>query len=151
MSGWKRLGVVISVLWLIGSPIYFQVAEARRAEREYKACTSINPAEDVLARSFQLALCNPRRQSLTIADAWELMTLRPSPEVLKANDPAVGRSVGAFLAGFLWLMWLGPIALLWIVGGLVIGTTRWVMRGFTRRSDTASLQPYQKNLNFRQS
>jgi hypothetical protein len=40
------------------------------------------------------------------------------------------------LGGFIWLMWLGPIALLWIVGGTVIGTTRWVMRGFTRRSDT---------------
>ncbi len=46
-------------------------------------------------------------------------------------DPAVEPWLGVML----WLMWLGPIALLWIVGGIVIGTTRWVIRGFTK-SDT---------------
>jgi hypothetical protein len=39
------------------------------------------------------------------------------------------------LGVMLWLMWLGPIALIWIIGAIVIGTTRWVIRGFTR-SDT---------------
>jgi hypothetical protein len=58
------------------------------------------------------------------------MTLRPSPEVLSANDPAVLRQSAAFLAGFLWLMWLGPVVLFWVAGAIVIGTGRWVMRGF---------------------
>ncbi len=31
MSGWKRLGVVISVLWLIGPPVYWHV-EVFRAD-----------------------------------------------------------------------------------------------------------------------
>ena len=52
MSGWKRLGVVISILWLIGAPIYFHAPD-QQIEREYEACISIAAkvdGEDWLAK-----------------------------------------------------------------------------------------------------
>jgi hypothetical protein len=43
MGGWKRLGIVVSVIWMIGAPLYFwhsYDAEARKsADDYYERCT----------------------------------------------------------------------------------------------------------------
>jgi hypothetical protein len=38
MGRWQRIGAVISVLWLIGSPLYLLVTENEPADRSYAAC-----------------------------------------------------------------------------------------------------------------
>ena len=38
LSGWQRIGVVISVLWLIASPIYLLVTKNEAANKSYAAC-----------------------------------------------------------------------------------------------------------------
>jgi len=129
MSGWKRLGVVASVLWLIGPPVYFQVEEFLRIEREFEACTSLSPAQDVLARQRQLGLCNDARNIKRGNHAAKLFAQLKLMTFIHDHPDAWTLGV------MLWLMWLGPVALIWIVGAIVISTTRWVIRGFTK-SDT---------------
>jgi hypothetical protein len=41
MSGWKRMVGVISVLWLIGLPIYLLVDANRQASRSLALCLSV--------------------------------------------------------------------------------------------------------------
>jgi hypothetical protein len=65
-----------------------------------------------------------------------------SPEGKRALDECFGNAIQAggrefraevaqtFKDGFLWIILLGPIALLWLVGWIVLGTVRWVRRGF---------------------
>ena len=123
MSGWKRLGVVISVLWLIGSPIYWHVEVFRAIDKIAETCASNNPSAP--------QSCYTRRDH-------RIKNTAPIPDALKAmtfSDDRVDPTFKTWLGVMFWLQWLGPIALLWIVGGIVIGTTRWVIRGFTK-SDT---------------
>jgi hypothetical protein len=38
MSGWQRIGVVISVLWLVGQPVYVQMHENQRIHNLVMNC-----------------------------------------------------------------------------------------------------------------
>ena len=38
MSGWQKIGAVISVLWLIGLPTYFVVHSSMNADHLYDEC-----------------------------------------------------------------------------------------------------------------
>src|SRR6516164_2697415 len=38
MSGWQRIGVVLSVLWIVGYPIYSFIDENESNERAYRTC-----------------------------------------------------------------------------------------------------------------
>ena len=71
LSGWQRIGVVISVLWFVGLPIFALITIDKRL-----------------------------------------------PDM--AREPII------FL-----IFLLGPIILLWLVGGIVFGTVRWIVRGLT--------------------
>jgi hypothetical protein len=94
MSGWQRIGVVISVLWLVGLPVYVLI--------DHNLSGAVPP--------------------MTPLDLIALF--------------ATGK--GAYRGGepdpYWWIIWiavLGPIALFWLVGWIVLGTVRWVRRGFT--------------------
>jgi hypothetical protein len=113
MSGLQRIGVVISVLWLLGLPVYL--------------------------------LIDMYRSSIQYADLLEdvCMATRNSPEGAQALTECFNKAIAAggnefhtlvahtFKDVFLWIILLGPIILLWLVGWIVLGTVRWVRRGFT--------------------
>jgi hypothetical protein len=115
MSGWQRIGVVISVLWLLGLSIYF-VADAYKNSTKYA--------------DFLENVCMAGRHD-------------SSPEGKRALDECFSNAIQAggtefraevaqtFKDVFLWIILLGPIILLWLVGWIVLGTVRWVRRGFT--------------------
>ncbi len=118
MGGWQRIGAVISVLWLIGSPIYLLVTENEPADRSYAACI-----EDSLTTSTRMREKGQQDE----ADAWELHSYDWCLRAAGYMSP-VGLA-HAFLEGnyhsaMLWGFLLGPIALLWLVGSLVIGKVR---------------------------
>jgi hypothetical protein len=122
MSRWQRLGVVISILWLIASPAYLLVTKNQAANKSYAACI-----ESSLTTGTHLRYIGQYDQ----ADAWER----------HSNDWCLGAaeymsSVGlahsflerSYRSAILWGVFLGPIAVLWLVGSLVIGIVRWVGR-----------------------
>ena len=118
MRKWQRIGAVISVLWLIGSPIYLLVTENKPADSSYAACI-----EDSLMTSTRMREKGQQDE----ADAWERHSYDWCFRTAGYMSP-VGLA-HAFLEGschsvVLWGFHLGPIALLWLVGSLVIGTVR---------------------------
>jgi hypothetical protein len=101
---------------------------SRKRPRVHKNNSTLIPnsvSDPATAAAWSLSRCLRVVRSLPSILPLKLMTFQ-----------SVNPSFDPWLGVFTWIMWLGPIALLWIVGGTVIGTTRWVMRGFTRRSDT---------------
>jgi hypothetical protein len=122
MSGWQRIGVAISILWLIASSAYLLVTQNQAANKSYAACI-----ESSLMTGTRLRYIGQHDQ----ADAWER----------HSNDWCLGAAgymspvglahallEGSYRSAILWSVFLGPIALLWLIGSLVIGIVRWVGR-----------------------
>jgi hypothetical protein len=95
MSGWQRIGVVVSVLWFVGLPVFFMIA----------ANPGVSPA-DVIALFFGTGKAFECGNPCSPSARWDMMFV-------------------------MWTFLLGPIVLLWLVGWIVLGTVRWVRRGFT--------------------
>jgi hypothetical protein len=109
MSGWQRTGVVVSILWLLGRPVYLLMEVNRRADKLHDLC-----------------LIMTRDRPDTLVDC-----------IGKANDTVRGDLAHALVAGtsetaFLWGVLLVPIILLWLVGGIVLGTGEAAMAAFAR-------------------
>jgi len=118
MSGWQRLGVVISVLWFVGLPIYVLVDTNRRAIDYQSDCIIIRMRAD------------PPRGS----DAERAAALQRIEDVCQelSGHMTWGEMFRFFADNKdMWAILLGPIILLWLVGAIVLGTVRWVRRGFT--------------------
>ena len=116
MSGWQRIGVVISVLWLIGLPVYLVVSSGVRANKEYEQCLK----QDLPA--------------LTSAEKHDICWMSSHPAITTFTWKDVGYTL---IAGnsdtvILWSMMLGPIAIFWLVGSIILVTIRWIRRGFAR-------------------
>jgi hypothetical protein len=130
MSGWQRIGVLISVLWFVGMPIYLMVDTNNTAAAVYQSCIrsadlafepggfegdnpgELKVAEQRCARSFYNMRMPPRK----------LMRLLLGME--GEETPIV------------WAIILGPIILFWLVGGATFATVRWVRRWFASSGDT---------------
>ena len=69
MSGWQRIGVVISILWLVGLPIFLMIDTNRRANDFYSDC---------LGFAYRGITGNtPKQQTdAQIADAGTLISVR---------------------------------------------------------------------------
>jgi hypothetical protein len=122
MSGWQRIGVVISILWLIASPAYLLVTKNQAANKSYAACI-----ESSLMTGTRLRYIGQYDQ----ADAWERHSKDWCLGAAGYMSPVgLARALleGSYRSAILWGGFLGPIALLWLVGSLVIGTVRWVGR-----------------------
>jgi hypothetical protein len=102
MSGWQRIGVVISVLWLLGLPLYLRIynlvlnCDHARVADFCRTWSDVEPAGPYLSLS------------------WGYLA-----RLFRDN---VEMSTGVLL---------GPIILLWLVGWIVLSTVRWIQRGFT--------------------
>jgi len=107
LSGWQRLGVVVSVVWLVSSFVWVRWHRYQRdmdiAKEALGLCATSRP-NDNWQENFNRC--------------WEENTpLRKSP--------------------FYWPPILAfsliPIPLFWLFGWAVLGTTRWVRAGFIGR------------------
>jgi hypothetical protein len=106
LNGWQRNGIVASVIWAIGAPIYLDHAAEQKATeafmRYYEACRDV-PSSDP-DQCFQRA----SRVSDTV----------PPYRVLSAN--------GAVAA-------LVPVGLGWLLAYALVYLVRWIRAGFAKQ------------------
>jgi len=116
MGGWGRLGIVISVFWLVGAPLWAIHDTNTRAVDAYGSCysgaSSIQYPNEA-DRQRQLDWCHSLLESMQFK--WE--TIR------YANESDTGVAA---------LMYFGPLVAFWLVGRTILGTIRWIGRGFRR-------------------
>jgi hypothetical protein len=105
MSGWQRIGVVITVLWFLAVPIWIFYADF-----SYTTCI------------------RPHLNSAEGSPKWRAA----QEDCLKVCSTVIEPALMFNLPPFVTTM-LVPIALLWIIGGIIIGPVRWFARRFTRR------------------
>jgi hypothetical protein len=110
MSRWQRIGVVASVLWLIGAPIYFVVAQNQYADNYYAWCRTGKGAYADAKDQQAHQKCRSLSGRKSLSDLGQ---------ALAKGD------------GVLWAMLLTPLAVMWVLGSAVIGAMRWIMRGFS--------------------
>src|SRR5260221_1438552 len=117
MSGWQRIGVVISVLWVIGLPNYLVVSSGISAGKEYEQCLE-KPLPNLTSEEKH-DIC------WSISSHWAIDTI---------TWKTVGYTlfVGNSDTVALWSMMLGPIVIFWLVGSITLATIRWIRRGFAR-------------------
>ena len=78
MSGWKRIGVLISVLWLLAVPSYLIISSNKFADAYYKGCldlayrTKLNSAAELNAATQD---CSTTRSELAVTPARMLKLL----------------------------------------------------------------------------
>jgi hypothetical protein len=117
MGGWSRIGVVLSVLWAVGMPAYLAIGAQDSVNSVFQSCMSLVynanwPAEQEKQR---LAQC-----TANYATEFKKVTFQQVYSDVYSNKDNVGL-----------LVWI-PILGLWIMGGVLIGTLRWVAQGFSR-------------------
>ncbi len=130
MSGWQRIGVLISVLWFVGIPIYLLVNTNNTAGVVYQSCIrnadlafqpggfegdnpgELKAAERRCTRSFDNMRMSPGK-------LIRLLLGRESEETL-----------------IVWTIILMPIGLFWLVGGATFATVRWIRRRLASSGNT---------------
>ena len=121
MSGWKRLGIVLSVLWALAGPLWLLIDTNTRADQEFQRCLHLATS---VSDNYEAA---EKREQVynTISDRCQrtfLVSTTSLPQMFADEDT---KKLLAFAIG-------GPIAALWLLGAIVIGTCRWISRGFKR-------------------
>jgi hypothetical protein len=119
VSGWQRLGIVVSVLWLVGAFIYLMAEWNRMARTTYELCYGMvvsntsykTEADRDQAKAFCLATLEEGSMAPT-----KLLHLLFTTHDENQN--------------IAWIILLVPLAILWVLGATIIGTARWIRRGF---------------------
>jgi hypothetical protein len=111
MSRWQKIGVVLSIVWTIGLPIYVMVDSNRRASEFYDWCRSreLNYPSDL----------TPEQKQETCRRSAQFMTPRVLGKTLIAGNADTVT---------LWTFMLGPVLILWILMGIISVTLRWTRR-----------------------
>jgi|SRR6516162_149494 hypothetical protein len=115
MSGWSRIAIVLSVLWAVGAPVKMLWDVGTENQETFQRCLRF-AYSDGLSTEY-----SERAAQRCLADAHEA-DLRYN--ALLKNTWTDDQGMWAAVIG-------GPIATLWVVGGLVIGTVRWIGQGFS--------------------
>jgi hypothetical protein len=111
LNGWMRIGIILSVLWMLGATGYLW----RTAEDD-----DLNVAR---ALSNQRSSCIGDNAVLRMENKPEL----PCPSQEEVNEAFARGHTGL---GHAMLTTGIALVLAWVVIGLVYMTTRWVMEGF---------------------
>jgi hypothetical protein len=122
MSGWQRIGVVISVSWLAAVPIYLMVSQNNQASELYGACFSSAYQEYGPGGSQSNATeFDAAKQRCT--ELHDKIAMPPDRllRFLRAKDKD---------SWILWAMMLIPLAAFWIISGIIFATVRWIRQGF---------------------
>ena len=111
MSRLQRLGVVISILWLVGFPIFLFIDANRSHGQVLEYC--LNSAS---------ALREPADR-----EAFRQICFR----AFEASRETPAKLVKEIVSDrILWVVMLGPVGLLWIVGAILSFAVRWIARRF---------------------
>jgi hypothetical protein len=127
MSGWQRVGAVISILWLAGVPIYFMVDQNQSAGRVYESCLQ---DAYLIYGPVGYKGDNPTEFHLTSQRCWETRN-RMLVSPMKLIGVLLGQDKESQV---IWTAMFVPLALFWLIGGIVITAVRWIFRGFVHRS-----------------
>jgi hypothetical protein len=124
LSGWQRLGVVISLLWLIAAPAYLLFDQNTRARDFYGSCRGASRSleSEMRARGAHEAADVEHRDAHDTC--WSAAGFMSAETLLRdlVDSSEKSRRLWAFL--------IAPIALFWIAGSAALSTARWVFRGF---------------------
>jgi hypothetical protein len=130
MSGWQRIGVLISVLWFVAMPIYLMVDTTNTAEVVYQSCIR---SADLAFQPGGFEGDNPGElKSAERQCARSFYNTRMSPG--KLMRLLLGREGQETL--IVWMMILVPIILFWVVGGATFATVRWIRRRLASSENT---------------
>lgn len=130
MNGLPGIGVLISVLWLFGAPIYLMVDTNNTAKVIYESCIR---SADLAFEPGGFEGDNPdelKTADRRCARSFENMRLSPA----KLMRLLLGREGGEALT--VWTIILVPIVLLWLVGGVIFVTAHWIRRTFASSENT---------------
>jgi hypothetical protein len=109
LNGWQRIGVLASVVWIVGAGLYTQSA-MRESDSRAAAAISLDCESYIVHGITTLAECDKRNadyNAKTYSGEW------------------IGAAVVAFV----------PVPLGWGFAYLALFLTRWIRRGFTPRSE----------------
>jgi hypothetical protein len=107
MSGWQRIGAVISILWLVGFPIFLFIDANRSHSEVLQYCLkAASESREPTEREGSRQIC---------LRAFEASRETPGKLVKELASDKI-----------LWAAMFGPIALLWIVGGVISYVVRWI-------------------------
>ena len=111
VSGWQKIGVLISIVWMIGLPICVMIDSNRRASEFYNVCRKLESklAADMTAEQRHEA-------------CWRSAKFM-TPTVL-AQTLIAGNADTATL----WFFMLGPLVVFWVIGGIILATVRRIRR-----------------------
>jgi hypothetical protein len=123
MSGWRRIGVLISLLWFVGIPIYLIVNTNNTAGVVYQSCIR---SADLAFEPGGFEGDNPGELKVAerrCARSFDNMRMSPGKliRLLLGRDSEETRIV--------WTIILVPIAFFWLVGSAAVATVRWIRRG----------------------
>jgi len=122
MARWRRVGVLVSVLWFIGVPIYLVVDTNSTAKAVYQSCIR---SADLAFEPGGFEGNNP--DELKVAErrcTRSFYDMRMSPERLLRL--LLGRGGDDTLT--VWTIILLPVMFFWIVVGAAVATVRRVRR-----------------------
>ena len=126
LSGWQRIGVVISALWLVAFPIYLMIDQNNRASDMHRSCFSsaysrVGPSGWAGSKPDELKAAEER-----CSEFFTRMHAPPS-KMLRLMAGLEGTD-----SLFVWAVIAVPLIFFWLVASGVIVTVRWVRRGFAR-------------------
>jgi hypothetical protein len=117
MSRWRKVGVLLSAMWMIGLPIYVMADSNRRAGEFYDWCRG--------PESNYTSDMTPEEKHDACWKSARFMT----PSVL-AQTLIAGNADTATL----WAFMLGPVGMFWIVGSIALAAVRRIRRGLYQTS-----------------
>jgi hypothetical protein len=112
MRRWQKIGILLSIIWMIGIPIYVMIDSNRRANEFYGMCRRLESsiASDSTTAEQQHETC--WRSAKFITPSGLVQTL------IAGNADTIT----------LWSFILGPLVIFWIAGSLLLATVRWIRR-----------------------
>ena len=111
VSGWQKFGVLVSIVWMIGLPICVMIDSNRRASEFYNMCRKV---ESNLAS----AMTTEQQHEACWRSAKFITPTVLAQTLIAGNADTVT----------LWFFMLGPLAIFWAIGGIILATVRRIRR-----------------------
>ena len=132
MRGWKRIGIVVSVLWFFGFGLWMWSSEISRIGNFYRwqleGCSSLLHIQMKGLDAVTNAEVRERRLAEYLAKE-KACQAKAAELHREQSDGLFGKGIAILLA-----IDLGVIVFGWLVVWLVVSVVRWVRRGFAEVS-----------------